>query len=169
MSLSPEDIAAIRAVIREELRTATDAVVAPPAPVAVDPLPFWTRPADLKQKASWDGVYLSRTYDPGEARSRALYGYQYQGGRALTNQNLFAGWDEVEKVKTLDPKTVTTYRNGAYRVLDPDFACYAVLTNLIEWQDRPFSAANFSVYSGETVESFLLSQSLISQGPSGGL
>ncbi len=167
MSLSPEDIAAIRAVVREELTAATEAVVAPPTAQA-DPLPFWTRPADLQQKASWDGIYLSKTYDPGEARSRALYGYQYQGGRALTNANLLNAWDEVETVKALDPKTVLTYRRGAYKVLDPDFACYAILVNLIEWQDRPFSAANFSAYAGETVESFLLSQSMISQGPSGG-
>ena len=166
---SKEELDQLRTLIREELRTATEAVVAPPTAQA-DPLPFWTRPADLKQKASWDGVYLSRTYDPGEARSRALYGYQSAGGRALTNANLFAGWDEVEVVKGLNTDAkMQAHRHGAYRVLDPDFACYAILTNLIEWESRPFSAVDFSEYAGKTVESFLEEQSLISQGPSGGL
>lgn len=98
-----------------------------PAPVAEDPLPQWVRPND------WQRPYeeMDDTHDYIEARRRASYGYGWRG-RPWLGTNLAAAWAEVEDVKLLSPQTVQLYRGGLYAALNPDFACYAILTGLIE-------------------------------------
>ena len=160
---SKEELDQLRTLIREELRTATEAVVAPPQPKA-DPAPFWVRPSELTYWGS-RGV----TSDPAEILDRARYGVRRDGTQALSGAALVAAWDEVERVKDLNDGTIKTFRRGAYECLVPDFAYFGVLTNILGWEDRPFYQPDFRAWAGMTIEQFLAQQDGIRQGPSGGL
>lgn len=139
----------------------------PATPVAADPLPEWTRPADLDENLAYTGDLVA-TQDYAEARRRAKYGFTYTGSRALVGGQLLAAWAEIDTIKGLTQETVKTYRRGQYAVLDPDLSCFLVLTNVIDLYETPFmSPPSYAQFAGLTVETFLDSQWNASGGPSG--
>lgn len=136
----------------------------PPAP-AGDPLPFWTRVSGPMGDIAQPYLPAARDYD--EARNRARWGYTHAGTRACWGAGLDAAWAEVAKIKRLTPETVLTYRRGIYSVLDPDFACFGVMTGLIPVTEEPFRNIDTTQYAGMTVQSYLDAQFGIEGGPSG--
>ena len=142
---------------------------AAPTPVPVDPLPQWTKPADLH------GPYKGSQGDSksyAECRNRALYGIGWRGNHFLSGDWLDKAWDEVERIKKLDNATVRTYRQGLYANLNGDYACYAVLQGFIWTPEYQKLMAGYLMGMGTppedssyTVEMYLDSQWGITGGP----
>ena len=167
LELLDTKIDALRDLVSELLVLASNTAPAP-TPVPVDPLPPWVKPTDGPRPYE----ERSPTPDYAEARRRALYGYGWQG-RPWLGINLPAAWDEVSVIKALSPQTVQTYRGGLYALLQPDFACYAVLVGLIETEivrsrSPQFMPAMISPdWAGLTVEQYLDGQWGITGGVGG--
>ncbi len=99
-----------------------------------------------------------------EALLRAKYAVRWNGDVMLTVAQEDEVWAEIEALKGGDQKLI-----AKYSMLDPEFAGFALLTNLLDVSqyDGFLGQSKRDAYSGETVETFIALQFGIDSKPSG--
>ena len=131
----------------------------PPAPTGG--LYQFVRPLPVEPRYGL-GVRMTEP-DVAEAIKRACYCVRWSGDVAKTGQAEDEAWMEIERLKT-DPVL-----QSKYRLVDPEFAGFALLTNLLEpsHYDGFTGGMVRDAYQGYTVERFINLQFGIDSTPSG--
>ncbi len=150
----------------KEIQEIKAKISASPAPVSqTGGLYAFKRPDPVEPRYGF-GIKMTSP-DVAEALKRAVYCVDWAGDQKRSSDE-DAVWAEITKLQTsTDPKDFEPYA-----LLDPEFAGFALLTNLI--QTPASDAASFGQtkktresYAGTTVQSFLEAQFGIHGGPSG--
>jgi len=102
--------------------------------------------------------------DAEEALLRSKYAVRWNGDVMLTGAAEDKVWAEIEALKAGDEKLI-----AKYRVLDPTFAGFALLTNLLDVSqyDGFLGQSKRDAYAGWTVQSFIDLQFGVDSKPSG--
>lgn len=154
------------AVVKKEVASLKGDVISPPA--LSTGLYRFVKP-ETRDISKWPWDEDMGQPDAEEAFQRALHGVNWRGGH-LADQTYEEAWAEIEALKAGDQTLISKYMD-----LDPEFAGFALLTNLFsvtKWDGYTFgmNAKNRKAYAGYTIQSFMDIQMAIRDGggsPSG--